>query len=209
MELMTLTGNPDLVDPGFDHLPDNPLILLQKWFDTADRLKIIEPRGFVLSTVDDCGNPSSRVVLIKAIDEKGVVFATSEQSQKGKGLMTNPIAAGTVWWRETMQQINFSGHVTKLPARLSDQIFQERLPEAQAVAVLSHQSAPMTDEKGLREAVLRLAQQSGKISRPETWHAYYITIDSIEFWHGSRDRFHQRLLYEFKNDVWQHQKRQP
>ena len=136
MESLTLTGNPDCVNPGFDCLPDNPLHLLKEWLDSADRLKIVEPRGLVLSTIDDCGRPSSRVVLMKTVDDTGVIFASSETSQKGKDLEKNPIIAGTLWWRETMQQINFCGSAAKLPAIMSDEIFRERTPEAQARVIL-------------------------------------------------------------------------
>ena len=75
MEAKTLTGNPDLVISGFDCPPDNPLDLLQSWLHTADLLKISEPRGLVLSTVNDKGIPSSRVILLKTVNESGVTFA--------------------------------------------------------------------------------------------------------------------------------------
>ena len=209
MEAKTLTGNPDLVNSGFDFPPDNPLDLLQSWLHTADLLKISEPRGLVLSTINRQNAPSSRVVLLKTIDENGVTFASSEISQKGRDLQSNPIAAGTLWWRETMQQINFQGTVTKLANNISDNIFKERPPTAQAVATISTQSAPMINEQKLRTEVLKLLTQQEPMSRPKTWHAYHIEIETIEFWHGSKDRFHHRLRYELKNKIWQHLKLQP
>ncbi len=205
----TLTGNPSLVNSGFDSPPNDPLELLKRWLQTADQLKIIEPRGMVLTTLDASNKPSSRVVLLKAIDDEGVVFASSETSKKGQDLHQNPVAAGTLWWRETMQQINFSGHVTKLPDTVADKIFQERTRESQAATAVSHQSAPMTDEKIMRKAIKRLIDEPGNISRPTAWHAYHITIDSIEFWLGSRDRLHGRLRYELNDGVWSHRKLQP
>ena len=209
MEAKTLTGNPDLVNSGFDFPPDNPLDLLQSWLHTADLLKISEPRGLVLSTINRQNAPSSRVVLLKTIDENGVTFASSEISQKGRDLQSNPIAAGTLWWRETMQQINFQGTVTKLANNISDNIFKERPPAAQAVATISMQSAPMTNEQKLRTEVSKLLAQPERMSRPKTWHAYHIEIETIEFWHGSKDRFHHRLRYELKNKIWEHLKLQP
>ncbi len=209
MEPLTLTGNPDCVNPGFDCPPDNPLQLLKEWLESADRLKIVEPRGLVLSTINDCGRPSSRVVLMKTVDDTGVIFASSETSQKGKDLEKNPIIAGTLWWRETMQQINFCGRAAKLPAIASDEIFRDRTPKAQAVATFSQQSHPMFDEKKLREDIKKCAEESGEITRPETWHGYHITLESMEFWHGSRDRFHNRLRYDLVSGNWQHQKLQP
>jgi pyridoxamine 5'-phosphate oxidase len=209
MEAKTLTENPDLINSGFDCPPDNPLDLLQSWLYTADLLKTIEPRGLVLSTINTQNAPSSRIVLLKTVDEKGVTFASSETSQKGRDLQTNPAAAGTLWWRETMQQINFQGTVTKLANNISDEIFKERPPAAQAVATISTQSAPMTNEQKLRTEVSKILAQSEPISRPKTWHGYHISIETIEFWHGNKDRFHHRLRYELKNKIWRHLKLQP
>lgn len=209
MNEATLTGNPDLVDSGFNHPPKNPLDLLRFWLDTADTVKIREPKGLVLSTISNTGRPSSRVVLLKEIDDTGVIFSSSELSQKGEDLQSNPIAAGTLWWRETMQQVNFYGSVEKLAPEISDKIFRDRPLEAQAVAMVSNQSVPMIDENDMHEKIESLLQHPEKISRPITWHAYYITIQSIEFWHGSKDRFHERLRYELHNNSWQHQYLQP
>ncbi len=207
--MTTLSGNSNLVNSRFDSPPDNPLDLLQIWLDKADNLKIIEPRGLVLSTIDVLGKPSSRVVLLRSVDKMGIVFATSEESPKGKDLKRNPIASGTLWGRETMQQINFYGSVKRLSVDISDQIFKERTREAQSLASISVQSSPMQDEKHLHEAFVRLTKQSKAIIRPKTWHAYHLAIESIEFWLGSKDRFHKRLRYDLSNEIWLHQKLQP
>lgn len=205
----TLTGNPSLVKSGFDNAPNDPLVLFKQWLEAADQLEVVEPRGMVLSTVDSSNLPSSRVVLLKTVDDKGVVFASSETSKKGQDLQQNPMAAGTLWWRETMQQINFSGHVTKLPDARADKIFQERTRESQATTAISHQSTPMVDEKSMREAIKRLLDEPGTISRPAAWHAYHIAIDTIEFWLGSSDRLHSRLRYDSEKGDWTHQRLQP
>jgi pyridoxamine 5'-phosphate oxidase len=205
----TLTGNPKLVNPGFDLPPQNPLDLFKEWLIQAESLKVVEHKGMVLSTVGNLAYPSSRVVLLREIDDQGVIFATSEVSKKGLDLLNNPFAAGTLWWRETMQQINLQGMVRKLSSKVSDKIFSERTRYAQALAARSKQSATMQDEDELRETVVTLAKQSEVIKRPEHWHAYHIKIYTIEFWLGSQDRFHQRLKYNLKDGVWNHRKLQP
>ena len=209
MKPTTLTGTPELVHSGFDQPPANPLHLFQQWLETADQLKINEPRGLVLSTINSSGAPSSRVVFLRVVDDKGMIFASSETSQKGRDLSINPRASGTLWWRETLQQINFCGFAHKMPTSVSDEFFRQRTREAQAVAAVSSQSAPMANEDVLRSAMVKLADQSTEIRRPETWHAYHIAIETIEFWHGSRDRFHHRLRYDLKDGIWHHQKLQP
>lgn len=209
MKHTTLTGNPELVNPGFDLPAANPMHLLQQWLNIAEHLKIIEPRGLILSTINAFGQLSSRVVLLKTVDNHGVVFTSSTRSKKGLDLENNPIAAGTIWWKETIQQINFYGSVTKLSPEVSNKFFEERTPEAQAVTALSIQSAPMENELKLRASVTELAGKSEKIIRPPHWVAYHIAIETIEFWHGSNDRFHNRLRYDLKDGTWHHQKLQP
>lgn len=193
---MTLTGNSTLADLDFDAPPPSPLILLEKWLDVAEKLEVNESKGFVLSTVSSEGKPSSRVVLLKGCDEKGVIFSTSQNSRKGRDLERNPYAAGTLWWRETIQQVNFSGFVEKLSKEISDKLFQERTRQAQAVAAISSQSAPLTDAQELRNKIEKLIKSNSTIDRPAEWHAYHLAIESIEFWQGNPDRFHKRLRYD-------------
>jgi pyridoxamine 5'-phosphate oxidase len=168
-----------------------------------------EPRALTLSTTNNLGHPSSRVVFLRACDETGIIFATSEKSAKGKELSLNPWAAGTLWWPETIQQINFQGQAFPLSLEKSDEIFQSRIREAQSIAAVSQQSAPLTDEDDLKDQVRHLMNSAGKIDRPKEWHAYHITIQAIEFWHGSTDRFHKRLRYDLMKSSWRHQTLQP
>ena len=207
--MATLTGNPDLVDPGFDNPPEHPMALLKKWLETADQLNINEPRGLVLSTVNPKMQPSSRVVLLKDCDETGIIFASSALSIKGQDLQLNPFAAGTLWWRETMQQINFQGTVRPCSTEFSDRVFYERPIAAQAVANVSKQSAPLNDLVTMKTWVAELLQKPELIKRPADWHAYHFAIESIEFWHGSKDRFHKRLRYTLVNGAWNHKFLQP
>ncbi len=107
-EIKTLTGNPALVRFEDDALLHNPLHVLKKFKD-AEHLGVREPGSLILSTVDRHKKPLSRVVLLKTIDDTGVIFASSSASKKGKDIATNPFVAGTLWWRETLQQVNFMG----------------------------------------------------------------------------------------------------
>ena len=134
--IKTLTGDPTLVKSGFDSPPNDPLILFKKWLEAADSLQVKEPRGLVLSTVDAAGRPSSRVIVIKELDDTGIIFSTSSESAKGKDLKLNPWVAGTLWWRETMQQINIQGRLRVLSDKKSDEIFHQRIREAKAIAVV-------------------------------------------------------------------------
>jgi pyridoxamine 5'-phosphate oxidase len=205
----SLSGNPFLADPGFDRAPENPMNLLQQWLNTANQLNLSEPKGMVLSTVDHEHKPSSRVVLLKDCDVDGVTFGSSQKSAKGNHLITNPWASANLWWRETVQQIIIQGRVSILSDESSDQMFQSRTREAQAVAAISEQSAEMLNEAELRDRVLKLVQSNETIIRPKYWYAYHLKAEMVEFWHGGKDRFHKRLRYDLVNETWQRRRLQP
>jgi pyridoxamine 5'-phosphate oxidase len=143
----TLSGNPSLVALDFENPKPNPISMLQEWLSEAESLGIHEPRSLILSTVNQRHHPTSRVVFLRSCDETGVIFATSQTSRKGKDMQENPYVAGTLWWRESLQQINFQGHVTRLVEEHSDAIFHARTREAQSIAVVSKQSAQLTNPK--------------------------------------------------------------
>lgn len=204
----TLTGNPDLMQSGFDSPPKNPFTLLKSWFEQADALNVVEARAMTLSTVNGEHKPSSRVVLITSI-ENGIYFGTRDDSRKGIDLQNNRYCAGNLFWRETISQINFQGKVSRLSDEASDHEFEKRIPEAQAVTVCCQPSTPMKNETVLRNDIKTLLSKNQKINRPSQWHLYCIVLDNIEFWIGSNDRFHKRLRYELVDGVWQHQMLQP
>lgn len=206
---MTLTGDSTLIDSGFHHPPNNPMILFQQWLKKAEEIGVCEPRSMTLATVDEQHRPACRILLLKECDEEGIIFSTSEESAKGNDLSINPWAAGNLWWRETLQQVNFRGKVSPLSSECSDTIFAARPREAQAVSALSKQSAPLKKESDLQNQIRELIDSGKKIDRPSKWHAYYLAVTSIEFWVGSRDRFHQRLRYDLIDHVWKQERLQP
>jgi len=193
----------------FEKPPANPLSLMKQWIDKAEKTNIIEPRSLVLSTIEASGLPSSRVVLMTCCNDTGVIFGTSEQSNKGKAIAANPWVAGTLWWRETLQQINFRGKTSKLSDRESNIMFQERPRAGQVVTILANQSEPLMDENNLREKIVALTQSNEKLNRPDKWHGYRIAIEMIEFWQNDNDRLHKRLRYDLIQNKWQYQILQP
>ncbi|MEM9243634.1 MAG: pyridoxal 5'-phosphate synthase [Pseudomonadota bacterium] len=207
--MQTLTGDPNKVNSGFENPPSNPLLLLKQWLDKAEEIGIREPKGFVLSTVDKLGKPSSRVVLLKSYDKHGIIFGTSKHSTKALDLNHNAFAAGNLWWRETLQQISFQGKVEPMRRLIAKEIFSQRSREAQAVAVMSRQSQLMDNEKALREKIRNLIHSDKAIACPDSWSAYYFKIEKIEFWLGNKSRFHQRLQYTLEDNAWGHAKLQP
>ena len=150
------------------------------------------------------------IELISRKQEPFIAFSTSQQSAKRRDLEKNAWAAENLYWRETLQQVSFQGEVRQLGEKESNVIFAARPRAAQAVAALSEQSASLINESALRKRITCLLESDQKIQRPEHWYAYFLTIASIEFWHGSSDRFHKRLRYELDDGgAWSHQYLQP
>jgi pyridoxamine 5'-phosphate oxidase len=203
----TLSGDPTLELPEFDAPPEDPLLLLERWLQMAGERGVREPRALALATADAEGRPSSRVLLLKRVTP-GLVFAGSYESRKGRDLAANPRAAGTLYWRETLQQVTVEGPVSKLSEEESDAIFAERPPGAQATTVASEQGKTLEEPEELRRAADSQAG-SDSLRRPKRWGGWRLDPDLVEFWHGSPDRLHRRLLYTKRDGTWQHQRLQP
>ncbi len=207
-----LQGNPEAAKIGVEQPPDNPLVLLRDWIDQAASLNVTDHQALVLGTLRTDGRPQARVVSAKSCDEAGVIFGTSTRSGKGLDLAHCPHASGVFWWPSLMQQVTMTGSVNVLPSEKSDELFAGRPREAQAVAILSHQSQPLVDEADLREGVQNLLSGREPLNRPSHWHGFRLVIDSIEFWHGRVDRLHRRLHYsrvESEQTAWRMRRLQP
>jgi pyridoxamine 5'-phosphate oxidase len=202
----TLSGDPTLELPEFDDPPAEPLPLLERWLQLADERGVREPRALALATADTGGRPSSRILLLKQVAPV-LVFAGSYESRKGRELAANPRAAGTLYWRETLQQITVEGAVRRLSGAESDAIFGKRPPNAQATAVVSEQGEPLESLEELRQAADSLAGEP--LHRPGRWGGWRLDPDLIEFWHGSPSRLHRRLLYLRVDGGWTSRRLQP
>jgi pyridoxamine 5'-phosphate oxidase len=206
--LETLSGDPTLELPELDSPPDDPLPLLERWLAAAEERGVREPRAMALATADAEGRPSSRILLLKQVTP-ALVFAGSYESRKGRELAANPRAAGTLYWRETLQQVTVEGPVRKLSEEESDEIFGERPADAQATTVASRQGEPLENPAELRSAADELSSQDEPLQRPPRWGGYRLDPDLVEFWHGSPDRLHRRLLYVKQGERWEHRRLQP
>lgn len=191
----TLSGNPNLQLPEFSDPPESPLQLLRDWVQTAMEQEVREPWAVTLATADVEGRPSTRTVMIKDIDDSGLVFASTAGSRKGQELEVNPWASVTFFWRERLQQVTAAGAVEIMSAEESDAQFDPRPRAARASAAVSWQSRPLDDEAALRQQAQALIESAEPIKRPAEWLAYRIVPQRMEFWYGSPDRLHRRLQY--------------
>ncbi|MEH6374924.1 phenazine biosynthesis FMN-dependent oxidase PhzG [Streptomyces sp. KLMMK] len=210
--VQTLSGDSSLHLREFDAPPADPMALLREWLDEALRREVREPFAAVLATADEEGRPSTRVLLVKDLDDRGLVFTSFKGSRKGRDLAARPAASMTFYWRETLQQITLSGTVEELTAEESDDLFARRPLAAQATTAVSRQSRPLVDEAELRARARELVESGGPVPRPTEWTGYRLVPETVEFWYGSPDRLHRRLAYERpdqQTQAWTHRRLQP
>ncbi|MBO9532791.1 MAG: pyridoxal 5'-phosphate synthase [Solirubrobacteraceae bacterium] len=193
----------------FDAPPEQPMRLLADWIASAEQHRVAEPLALTLATTGADGTPSTRVVLVRDVDLIGLVFSSHHGSRKGRELEQQPRAAGSLYWRETRQQVNLAGRVERLPEAESDALFAERPRAAQATTLASHQSEPLDDEPALARAARAATNGSEPLERPADWGGYRLVVDRIEFWHGSPDRLHRRLEYTLADGGWTWRRLQP
>ncbi|MFD5141922.1 phenazine biosynthesis FMN-dependent oxidase PhzG [Streptomyces sp. NPDC058401] len=210
--VVTLSGDTSLRLAEFDDPPRDPMGLLSEWLDSAVQRGVREPFAAVLATADEDGRPSTRILLVKEFDDRGLVFTSFKGSRKGQDLAARPWGAMTFYWRETLQQLTVTGRVEEVGEKESDALFAERPLAAQATSAVSRQSRPLEDESALRDTARELAEAGEPIRRPAEWTGYRLVPDSIEFWYGSPDRLHRRLRYDRTaqdSDGWTNQRLQP
>jgi len=190
---------------------DNPVQQFTRWFEEALKAEVNEPNAMGVSTVDERGRPSSRIVLIKQFDERGFTWYTNYDSQKGKQLNGNPFASLLFFWSELERQVRIEGRVERTTAEESDKYFNSRPLKSRLSAIASHQSAPIASRAELEHNYEDVARQVGETpQRPQNWGGFRLVPERIEFWQGRRSRFHDRIVYTRQEDgSWTRQRLQP
>jgi pyridoxamine 5'-phosphate oxidase len=184
--------------------PPDPWKLFSSWFEIAQKTKILEPNAMILSTVTEDGQPTSRVVLLKDFDHRGLIFFTNYLSQKGEQLANNPRASILFWWEPLQRQTRIEGEVVKIDVEESDTYFQSRPYGSCLGAWVSEQSQTIADRTVLEKRQIEFEKTfaDGKVTRPDHWGGYRLIPNKFEFWQGRSNRLHDRLLYKMKQDTW-------
>jgi pyridoxamine 5'-phosphate oxidase len=190
---------------------DDPVQQFARWFEEALKAEVNEPNAMGVSTVDERGRPSSRIVLIKQFDERGFTWYTNYGSQKGKQLSGNPFASLLFFWSELERQVRIEGTVERTSAEESDKYFNSRPLKSRLSAIASRQSAPIASRADLEHNYEDVARQFGETpQRPDNWGGFRLVPERIEFWQGRRSRFHDRVVYTRQEDgSWTRQRLQP
>jgi pyridoxamine 5'-phosphate oxidase len=182
--------------------PD-PLHQFQQWLQEAIDAKVPEPNAMTLATVDAQLRPSTRVVLIKGLDERGIVWYTNYDSRKGQALAGNPFAALQFHWVELERVVRIEGRVTKVSDEQSDAYYASRPLDSRIGAWASPQSQVIGSRATL---VANAAKYSARFllnpPRPPHWGGYRLVPDRWEFWQGRKSRLHDRLRYTLQGGSW-------
>lgn len=178
----------------------DPLQQFAQWMDEAISAKLPEPNAMTLATVASDLRPSTRVVLIKGYDERGITWFTNYESRKGLELAGNPFAALQFHWVELERVVRIEGRVAKLSEEESDAYFESRPLDSRIGAWASPQSRVISSRTQLMTSAAHYAARFLlRPPRPPYWGGYRLQPDSWQFWQGRKSRLHDRLRYRLSS----------
>lgn len=195
----------------FETPEKNPISLFERWFAEAEVAEPKLPDAMALTSVNADGAPSTRMVLLKGIDERGFVFYTNLESPKAREIGGNPKVALCFHWKSLDRQVRVAGKVQPVGAEEADAYFASRDRMSQIGAWASQQSRPLPGRFELEKRVAEFTMKFGvgPVPRPSFWSGYRVVPERIEFWSQAAFRLHDRLLYCWDGSGWQMERLYP
>lgn len=184
---------------------EEPILKTHDWIQEAKEKGVGLPHALNLASVNEEGQPSSRMVLLKRLSDEGLVFFTDYEGKKGKELEENNKAAMNFWWAKTDKQIRIEGICIKVGKEESDEYFQSRPRGSQISALASIQSETLNSYESLLEKAkfIELENEGKDIIRPKRWGGFILKPNLFEFWINKENRLHKRELYILNNNNWE------
>ena len=180
-----------------------PTALFQRWLADAVAAKVPEPTAMTVATVGVDGRPSTRIVLLKYADERGLVFFTNYDSRKGHELAVHPQAALQFHWTDLERVVRVEGRVEKTSAEESDAYFVTRPLDSRLGAWASPQSQVISSRAVLVSNAAKASARFGiHPPRPDHWGGYRLIPDTWEFWQGRKSRLHDRVRFRLDAGTW-------
>jgi pyridoxamine 5'-phosphate oxidase len=182
----------------------DPFQQFKIWFEQAVAANLLEPNAMTLATVTAEGKPSARIVLLKGFDDRGFVFYTNYNSQKGSELQQCPNAALVFLWGDLERQVRIEGKVELVDITEATAYFHSRPASSQLGAWASAQSTVIADRSVLETKLqeLELEYADREIPKPAHWGGFRVIPQEIEFWQGRPSRLHDRLRYQLVDGEW-------
>ncbi|MCA0133897.1 pyridoxine/pyridoxamine 5'-phosphate oxidase [Winogradskyella alexanderae] len=189
---------------------NNPILLFEKWYDKELNLtKVRIPTAVCLSTIGIDNFPNARFVSFKEIINDSFIITGPLNSRKGIEIKNNSKVSLTFWWTETERQVRIQGIATEIKVELAEKYFDTRNINSKAVSLICEQGKEVDDLKLLEDKIQNRVAENKKIEKPKNWSGFSIKPIRIEFMEFKKTRFHDRKLYELKNDKWNIKQIQP
>ncbi len=183
----------------------NPIKQFNLWFQEAVKFKIKEPNAMILSTIKKKNKPTSRTVLLKEVDNKGFIFFTNYNSNKGVEIKNNKNVSLNFLWKNMERQIIIEGITKRISEISSINYFNKRPRDSQISAWVSDQSKKIKNKTVLENQYKKMVKKFEKIEiipKPTCWGGYIVLPNKIEFWQGKKSRLHDRICYKLINKDW-------
>ena len=188
-----------------------PLAKIAEWLKEAEKKETLEPAAMSVATVGADGRPTLRMVLVRGIDERGLVFYTNLGSRKAEDIRDNQHVALCLHWKSMTRQVRVEGRATQVEDAEADVYFASRPRESQIGAWASKQSQRLEGRFTLEGRVAKFAARYaiGAVPRPPFWSGFRVAPERIEFWEDRPFRLHERTVWELEQGLWSSHKLYP
>jgi pyridoxamine 5'-phosphate oxidase len=200
-------------DAGLDQpdLASDPVSMFRRWLADTVAAGVHEPNAMVVTSVSAQGRPSARMVLLKAVDERGFVFYTNYDSRKGHELDAEPACALLFPWHELQRQVRVEGRAERVSVEESQGYFASRPRGSQLGAWASPQSATVGSREELERRYAETEERfaGSDVPLPPHWGGFRVLPEVVEFWQGRKGRMHDRLVYRRAGEGWETERLAP